>query len=447
MDHPLIARSAQIADELERVDGSRPGRDDPDRKHRKMAENPFRFFRGAAQLFYADLAHGVLNLPGPFIENARLTAIIGDCHMANFGFVTEKGSHGSHIIFTPNDFDDACVGHAAWDLARFVTSIFLAVEFSQGILDRRYECAELGDPTGLSAPRMEDAFDAAKLFLKRYRRKCAAIADDPYKRREALSEFPKGHVLKKAAKKAQKRAIGGRKFETKSKLGKAVAIEETGLRFRDRPRYRRLDAARTATIRAAFRPYVDDAVIDLVERLGQGTGSVNVERYYLLVGPESASTVAELPMCHIVEVKQQRQAAPIHFFPDLDPRNSLEPAHLTVDLQRLVQREPDLLLDEVSWNDAQWLVRSRHHAKVDLDPEEVCIARKHPERRLTEYVESCAEVLALTHSRGDYRSARFETAIAAAVAQGGEALIETSRAYAERTVEDWELLRELLATP
>ncbi|MCQ0988554.1 DUF2252 family protein [Jiella marina] len=439
-------RTELIASELERIDGARPGRDAPGRKHRKMEGNPFHFFRGSAQLFYTDLHDGVLTLPKGFTDWVKPTAIMGDCHMSNFGFVTEKGLHGNLIVFVPNDFDDACIGHAVWDIARYLTSIFLASHYAHGVLDGQYETDEVDDLSGLSAPSEKDQVKAARAFLKCYRKTAEAIVADPRERRRVLSGFPKHHLLHKGIKKAQKRAIGGSKFQSKSTLGKAVTITDEGLRFRDRPgRYKRLDAATAARIQSEFRPYVDDEILDVVERLGAGTGSVNVERYYLLVGPKGASTYAELAMCHIVEVKQQRHAAPLHHFAEIDPRNRLSPAHLTVDLQRLMQREPDLLLDEVSWEGAQWLVRSRHHARVCLDPEEICLRKKRPGKALRQYAEACGETLALAHGRTDHRSTAFETAIAARIADSGEALVEDTMRYAERVIEDHALLRDLVA--
>ncbi|NDW05718.1 DUF2252 family protein [Jiella pacifica] len=444
MEHTDERRARLIADELERVDGVRPGRDTPGRKHRKMASNPFHFYRGSAQIFYTDLKEGVLLLPAGITEWVKPTAVVGDCHMANFGFVTEKGSHGNLVVFVPNDFDDACIGHAAWDLTRFLASIFLASDFAHGILDGRYETSEIDDLSGLKAPSEEEQETAARAFLEAYREMAEAVAEDPARRRTVKSGFPKDHVLHKGLKKARKRSIGGKNFQTKSTLGKAVAVAEDGLRFRDRPgRYRRLDASSAASIRSEFRPYVDDEILDIVERLGAGTGSVNVERYYLLVGPTGASTFAELPMCHIVEVKQQRPAAPLRHFADIDPRNRLSPAHLTVDLQRLMQREPDLLLDEVAWNGSQWLVRSRHHARYSLDPEEICLADA-PGKRLRQYVEACGQALALAHCRTDHRSNAFETAIAARIEDSGDVLIETSRAYSRQVVADHALLRSML---
>ncbi|MCK5932848.1 MAG: DUF2252 family protein [Fulvimarina manganoxydans] len=444
MDETETERRELIAAELHRVDGDHPAKGERTRKHSKMASDPFRFLRGSAQLFYKDLYTGVLSLPAPFIEAVKLTGIMGDCHLANFGFVTEKGSGGGLIVFAPNDFDDACLGHAGWDLCRYVVSLFLAVDYAHGILDGRYISEEIEDSSGLVAPNEAESRDAAAAFVASYRDALQAIIDEPQRRRTVLSDFPKGHILCKALKKARKRAIGGKNFETKSKLGKAVEVDGGQMRFRDRPdRFRRLDAASEAEIRKAFRPYVDDEIIDLVERIGQGTGSVNVERYYLLVGPKGASTVAELPMCHLVELKQQRHAAPLAFFGDLDPRNSMEPAHLTVDLQRLMQREPDLLLDDVTWKGSQWLVRSRHHASVSLDPEEICLHDEKPGKRLKQYAEACGEALAYAHSRIDHRSTRFEAAHVMAIDEAGEALIESAEAYAHRVIDDWSILRSM----
>lgn len=410
-----------------------------------MAENPYRFMRGTAQLFYTDLEQGNVSLPLPFIDTARQTAVLGDCHMANFGFVTEKGSHGRHIVFGPDDFDEACIGMAGWDLTRFLTSMFLGCELAHGILEKRYATDEFDTVEGLEAPDEGSAMVAAHAFLERYAEICLEIADDTTVRRRTLDHFGKHHPLRQFHKKARKRAIGGKKFESKSSLGKAVAIEGSGLRFRDRPgRYKRLDAATESAVRAAFRPYVDDEILDVIQRLGQGTGSLDMPRYYLLVGPLGASTSAELPMCQVVEIKQQRTSAAIHAFPDIDPRNTIGAAHLTVIIQRRVRREPDLLLDEVDWNDACWLVRSRHHARVGAEPEEICLAPKKVDKRLKKYAQACGTALALAHSRGDNRSVRFETSIAAAIHQDGQALIETARAYADRTVADWRLYRTLL---
>ncbi|MDY8109544.1 DUF2252 family protein [Fulvimarina sp. 2208YS6-2-32] len=437
-------RRRLILNEIERVDDQAPTADDPSRKHAKMSLNPFRFMRGSVQIFYNDLSTGVLTLPSPLTETVKKTGIMGDCHTSNFGFVTEKGSGGGLIIFAPDDFDDACVGHAAWDVCRFLVSLHLSVDLAHGILDSRYSTDAFDDLEGLVAPTEDETRAAAAAFLAAYRATLLTIIDNPLHRRTVLHEFEKHHILWKALKKARKRAIGGKNFETKSKLGKAVIANGAELRFRDKPgRLKRLGKKEEAEVRGNFRKYVGDTIVDVVERIGQGTGSLNVKRYYLLVGPKGASTMAELPLCHLVEVKQQRHAAALHFFPDLDPRNELNPAHLTAAMQRLMQREPDLLLDEAEWKSSHWLIRSRHHASVSLDPEEICLHPKQSGKRLLEYAEACAVALAHAHSRTDHRSTRFETMLATALAEAGDALLETAEAYSRQVISDWTMMRDM----
>ena len=76
----MAKRIQLIRDELSRVDGQVP--EAGLAKHHKMATNPFVFLRGSAQLFYADLASGVLSLPKA-MEKLPLTTIMGDCHTSS----------------------------------------------------------------------------------------------------------------------------------------------------------------------------------------------------------------------------------------------------------------------------------------------------------------------------------------------------------------------------
>lgn len=442
------SRNNLIARELKRVDGRTPRARTKLAKHQKMAANPFRFLRGAAQMFYGDLKSGRIVLPESLTDKRLITAIMGDCHLVNFGLLTEDGSHGDDVIFCPNDFDDACFGPASWDLARFCTSLFLACDYADGLTNDDYDSDEMNDLSGLEAASQKDAKKAADAFLKSYRKTLEKIVSDPDHRRSAVLKFSKGHILEAARDKALKRAAGGKKFETKSALGKAVELTDGTLRFRDLPeRYKRLDAATMSEIRRVFRPYVDDSILDIVLRVGAGTGSVNMDRFYLLVGPDEVDGPEDLPLCHIVEVKQQREAAPIHHFPDISPNNRLNPAHLSVDCQRVMQRRPDLVLDEVVWRDDHWLVRSRHHARVGLDPEDICLATKNPGKALKQYARSCGSALALAHARGDIRSTRFEETMIRALDRDAEGLVAAAEGYADQTMCDCLALQKMVMPP
>jgi uncharacterized protein (DUF2252 family) len=445
MTHSSSARPDLIRTELERVDGIDPGIDPTSGKHRKMAKNPARFLRGSAQLFYTDIAQGTFELPRALVKDPPFTAVMGDCHVSNFGFVTEEGSHGDRVVFCPNDYDDACIGPAVWDLARFLVSLMLAAEYCRGVLAGEYASEDREDTAGLRAASPEDAVRAATSFLDAYRRSCRQSLREADHYQNALEHFPKKHILGGLLKKARRRAAGGKDFETKSTLGKEVEIHQGRPRFRDRPeRFAALDAGRAEAVRRAFRPYVDDKILDLVQRIGAGTGSVDLERFYLLVGPANFSCPADLPLCHVVEVKQQRPAAALFSFPHTSPVNRLEPAHLTVDCQRRMQRSPDLILDEAIWEDKHWLVRSRHHARVGIEPEDIALVEKKPGKCLAQYAAACGETLALAHARGDRRSTRFEEAMSVHLKAEAGALIAAARIYARQIRDDQLLLRAML---
>lgn len=368
-----VARFELIEQELNRVDGYAPSQGHP--KHLKMANNPFVFLRGSAQLFYADLASGVIKLP-PSLYKLPLTTIMGDCHSANFGFLSEEGSHGDSIIFCPNDFDDACIGHAAWDLLRFAVSLALAVDYAQGIQQGLYTTEyEVKDKPAVSSAETRAAIEA---FLEAYTDICHEGLSDPQSRLFAISGFHSGHILSKRYQKALGRTCGGEAFTEKSSLAKAVDLNVLPLRFKALPeRFNAISALLYQEIEETFAPYVDDSIIDIVQRVNAGTGSVNMARYYLLVGPKTQEGITpDLALYHIVEVKKQRHAAPLFHFPSLSPVNQLNPAHLTVNCQLRMQRRPDLVLDEAEWQGAHWLIRSRHHARVGIDPEQITFGKK-----------------------------------------------------------------------
>ena len=88
-------------------------------KYRKMAADPFAFYRGSACLFYAD----VTARDDAWVdERTSQIWIHGDLHAENFGsYMNADG----RLVFDVNDFDEAYVGHYTWDLQRFAASLAL----------------------------------------------------------------------------------------------------------------------------------------------------------------------------------------------------------------------------------------------------------------------------------------------------------------------------------
>ena len=82
----------------------------------RMMVSPFTFFRGAAAVMAADLAH----TPTSGIR----VQCCGDCHVLNFGgFATPE----RRISFDINDFDETLPAPWEWDLKRLATSFVLAM--------------------------------------------------------------------------------------------------------------------------------------------------------------------------------------------------------------------------------------------------------------------------------------------------------------------------------
>lgn len=421
----------RLTNEIQMIDGLGPS--NRLNKHLKMARSPFVFYRGTAQCFYSDIKAGVIAYPKNF-DKVPLTNIIGDCHTSNFGFLTEEGSHGDTVIFAPNDFDDACVGHAHWDLIRYLTSLNLVFDHCNGIADTRY----IVDDAPIDKPviRQTQVELAQQSFLSSYQTACDVIVDSPCSINQAIDHAPEGK-LGKLYNKAVSRAAGGDKFTEKSALAKAVYMRADGLAFRNlKGKFIPLPNDFYSQLFDAFSPYMDDEILDIVERENAGTGSVNMRRYYFLVGPKFPHNEASFERCHIVEVKQQRKAAPLYFFENINPINRLNPAHLTARCQRHMQRSADLLLDEVYWQEAHWLVRSRHHARVGIDPEDIGMGKKAIGGGFEYFASLCGKSLALAHCRGDRRSTNFAQTISNALNDNKSALIESANHYAGQVIND-----------
>ncbi len=84
-------------------------------RYGRMAASPFAFFRGAAAVMAADLAHDV--------QTGLTVQLCGDAHLSNFGGFA---SPERDMIFDVNDFDETIPGPFEWDLKRLAASLEIA---------------------------------------------------------------------------------------------------------------------------------------------------------------------------------------------------------------------------------------------------------------------------------------------------------------------------------
>lgn len=103
---------------------------DPERlamKYRSLRDNPFAFLRGTCHLFYDRLAEGGFDVAAPAVW------CCGDLHLENFG--SYKGDNRL-VYFDINDFDEAALAPASWELVRLAASMHVGLTL-QGLVEER----------------------------------------------------------------------------------------------------------------------------------------------------------------------------------------------------------------------------------------------------------------------------------------------------------------------
>lgn len=114
-------------------------------KYAQMETDAFSFFRGTAHLFFRDWPLDTALDDAPFVW------VCGDLHLENFG--SFRGDDG-RAYFDVNDFDEAALAPASWDLARLLTSLHLAelpnvAGLAAAFLDGYIETARRGVPVSV----------------------------------------------------------------------------------------------------------------------------------------------------------------------------------------------------------------------------------------------------------------------------------------------------------
>ncbi len=86
-------------------------------KYKLMRDSAYSFYRGTCHLFYEDWpTQSALN-------DAPAAWVCGDLHLENYG---SYKAENRLVYFGMNDFDEAALAPCTWDIARLVTSIFVA---------------------------------------------------------------------------------------------------------------------------------------------------------------------------------------------------------------------------------------------------------------------------------------------------------------------------------
>lgn len=268
MSQPLTRhnRPQQVLDAIDAANASL-SKTDREAKFAKLSASPYRFFRGTNHLYWDDVWHDWrFALFGGLPETQ--TWLQGDAHAYNFG---AYGHHDDAVRYGMDDFDDALIGDYQYDLWRLAISL---------VLDAR-------ENVGLSRKGIRKAL---KKLLESYHDELAGHGrgEVPMAVTLETATGPLAPFLEKVtAKQSRTRMLDkwtrleadGRCFaERPGKLAPLPAPLDQALRQAIEAEYRHtLASARAAAPENHFR------VKDTAARLDAGTGSLGLERYYVLI--------------------------------------------------------------------------------------------------------------------------------------------------------------------
>jgi uncharacterized protein (DUF2252 family) len=317
------------------------------RRFRRMAKEPFAFFRGSTPLFYSDVS--AIDDPWAAGELARIW-IHGDLHVENFG--TYMDSRGV-LVFDVNDFDEAYLGHFTWDLLRCAASIGLVAwrkAFPDGVIDE---------------------------LVGRYVRAYVAQV-------QRYVEEDDDHVwslrLDNAEGAVRETLLEARRATRRHLLDAETALDGDRRRFRDGGGFRVLDDGERESVLAAVDDYlatipadkrlggVAYEIKDVAGRSGFGIGSAGLGAYNLLLEGRSQALQDDV----VLSLKEGNVAAPGAVVHDERLDGAFDHhGHRTALSQRALQVHADPYLGWTRLDGLGYVVRELQPWEVDLDWDDV----------------------------------------------------------------------------
>jgi uncharacterized protein (DUF2252 family) len=331
-------------------------------KFDKLAGSLFSFFRGTCLLFYRDMAGEDATMPTVFA--------LGDVHPGNFGVMP---SADNVPIFGVNDFDEAHHAPFTWDLKRGAVGFLLAAEEEGGHGPSRQRA--------IARHFLQGYVDAIGRFARE------GTESDHQVRRDNASELIR-ELFDDAAQDRRSWLTEdyhdeyGRGFRTDDELVPATSR---------RAEFQALVDQLVADPDVAVPPRAGEMrVKDVAERLGQGTASLGLVRYYVLVEGAQADATDDL----ILEFKQARHSALAGLTPpsryDSDGRGER-----IARAQHTQLVNGDVFYGAVEADDRSFVTRERSPFRDDLDLDDLS------KKEWKAYARICGRALAHAHALSD----------------------------------------------
>jgi len=332
-----------------------------------LSESLFSFFRGTALLFYRDMAGDDAWMP--------TVLTLGDVHPENFGVMPNADNVP---IFSVNDFDEAYYAPFTWDIKRGAVGFLIAAEtegdlkrkhritivrrFVQGYIDAMQRLAHEGTERD-----EEMRFDNAPKLIRKLledadERRAKWLADD------YLDEMKRGFRATEELV-----PISSRREEFQ-------AITDRLVREND------ISVPERARVKGENGMHIKDVAI----RRGQGTASLGLNRYYVLIEGPARDGTDDL----IIEYKQARRSALAGLVPpsayEMDSRAERISHAQGVHLVR-----GDVFYGHVEFDGLSYMSRERAPFRDDIDLDDLSRSQ------WKDYAGICGRVLAHVHALSD----------------------------------------------
>lgn len=370
-------RKMTIKEIFDHYDGEVLGLDRQKRsiKYKKMATNPFQFFRGSAYLFYYDVSQLPISYHTP---EDKPTWIQGDLHFDNFGGL--RNDQGE-MVFDSNDFDEGYLGSYLYDVYRMATSIALYAEQ----LDYGEE-----EQNAFIDTYLRSYYHQLEEFVER--------GGDP-----STLLFTKNNTGGPIAN-----TLGHLEHrEASEKLNQMTEVHDGERLFKVEGKLERLSEEERKDLEEAWPEYIQSlnenqesageyfTIKDAVKLEGAGTGSIGLMRFFILVeghGKEHEDDV-------ILEAKEARYPATGHYFSYDDlfqTEQGLHHGRRVIQTQKAMHYLQDPYLGFFTIGDHHFYVRESTAFDEEVDPEQLL-----DKESMLATVGTMGQVTAKIHARAD----------------------------------------------
>jgi len=331
-------------------------------KFQKLAKSRFSFFRGTALLFYRDMVGTDADMP--------TVLALGDVHPENFGVMPNRDGAP---IFSVNDFDEVIYAPFTWDMKRGAVGFWIAAK-EEGGMKRKHRRR------------------VVRAFFEGYVDAIEGFAEMSDEKRDAFRMDNSPKVIRRLFEEA---------WEQRESWLWSDYLKENGRGFRADDELEPL-TSRTETFQKAVHELMKGKgvdvparagelkVKDVCKRHGQGTASLGLPRYYVLIEGPSKDATDDI----IIEFKHARRSALEGLVPPSD-FNAGTKADRIAHGQAVQLAQGDVFYGAVEIEGESFMSRERAPFRDDIDLDELS------KKTWREYARVCGAALAQAHALSD----------------------------------------------